>query len=296
MCDFSTKVRFLATKGNKMAKNSNNINSVKTDWIVNDYLKINNCALITYKSFPARTVRPNGREDYSLFFITNGCCYIDIDSDSPKTVRKGNVIIYGPKKPQDYCFLPKDASSHVYIHFSGTGCGDIFKKLNLPESGVLNYAKNSEIENYLFKLCEAFSGNDSKESVYCQGLLLAVLSLLAPTDKRNRGGNAPYSKTISNIIGQIRSSPAANYSIEKWAKECGFTRSYFIQVFKKTTGMSPHQYLTHIRMRYAKEMLLFTDMPVSKIGEICGYTDYNYFSRIFKKSEGISPVQYRKKK
>ena len=85
-----------------MAKNSNNINSVKTDWIVNDYLKINNCALITYKSFPARTVRPNGREDYSLFFITNGCCYIDIDSDSPKTVRKGNVIIYGPNKPQDY--------------------------------------------------------------------------------------------------------------------------------------------------------------------------------------------------
>ncbi|MBR5922723.1 MAG: helix-turn-helix transcriptional regulator [Clostridia bacterium] len=279
-----------------MAKSTNNLASVKTDWITNEHLKINNCASITYKSAPARTVRPNGRKDYSLFFITNGCCYIDIDSDSPKTVKKGNVIIYAPNIPQDYCFLPKDASTHVYIHFTGTDCESIFRKLNLPQSGVLNFAKNSEIENYLFKLCESFDNSDSRATVYCQGLLLAILSLLAPADSRKRDTNAQYSKAINNIIGQIRSKPSENYSIEKWAKECGFTRPYFIQVFKKTTGMAPHQYLTKTRIKYAKEMLLFTDMPISKIGSICGYTDYNYFSRIFKKTEGVSPVQYRKKK
>ena len=279
-----------------MAKSTSNISSVKTDWATNEYIKINNCASVTCKHTPSRSVRPNGRNDYSLFFITDGCCYIDIDSDSPKTVEKGNVILYAPHVPQDYCFLPKDNSTHIYVHFSGTGCEELFRKLNLPKSGVFNYAKNSEIENYLFKLCEAFSYIDSKESVYCQGLLLTILSLLAPGDKRSRGGNTQYSKTISNIIGQIRSSPARNYSIDSWAKECGFTRSYFIQVFKKTTGMSPHQYLTHIRINYAKEMLLFTDMSVSKIGDICGYNDYNYFSRIFKKTEGVTPMQYRKKK
>ena len=220
---------------------------------------------------------------------------MNVDSDSPKVIKSGNVIIYAPGVPQDYGFLPKDASTHVYIHFSGTGCDELFKKLNLPESGVLNYAKSNEIENYLLRLCETFGDNGSNESVYCQGLLLAILGLLAPADRRTRSVNTQFSKNINNIIGQIRSSPAENYSIEKWAKECGFTRSYFIQVFKKATGMSPHQYLTHTRIKYAKEMLLFTDIPVSKIGEVCGYPDCNYFSRIFKKTEGISPVQYRKR-
>ncbi|MBO4734353.1 MAG: helix-turn-helix transcriptional regulator [Clostridia bacterium] len=278
-----------------MAKKANGTTVVKTDWVANDYLKINNCASRPNISFRSRVVRPKGRDDYSLLFITSGCCYLNIHSNSPKVVKKGNVIIYAPNVPQDYSFLPKDASSHVYIHFSGTSCGDLFQKLNLPEFGVLNYEKSSEIENYLSRMCEIFGDNGSKESVYCQGLLLAILSLLAPSNKRTGNGSTHFSKSISNIIGQIRSSPAENYSIEKWAKECGFTRSYFIQVFKQATGMSPHQYLTHTRIKYAKEMLLFTDIPVSKIGEVCGYPDCNYFSRIFKKTEGISPVQYRKR-
>lgn len=279
-----------------MPKSSYESEHVKTDWNTSDYLKINNCALLHCNSVPARNIRPKGRNDYSLFFITEGCCYLDIDSAAPRTVKKGNAILYAPSVPQDYCFLPEDSSTQIYIHFSGTGCEDIMNKLNLPKFGILNYQNNNEIENYLLKLCETFDGTNQKESVYCQGMLLAVLSLLAPDDKKNHNGDQPYSKTIGNIIGQMRSRPAESHSIERWAEECGFTRSYFIQVFKKMTGMAPHRYLTHIRMRYAKEMLLFTDMQVSKIGEICGYSDYNYFSRIFKKTEGMSPAQYRKTK
>ena len=268
--------------------------TVKTDWVSDEYIKINNCSHQQFLSAYSRNVRPNGRNDYSLLFITEGRCILNIDSPHPTVVKKGNVIVYGPGAPQDYSFFPKDNPAHIYIHFSGVGLKQLFSKLKIPHTGYFPYQNTHEVDNYLVKLCENFALDDDLDSIYCSGLLLAVLSLISPIRRLGNSRQSQYPKAINGIIAMIRSGPAAPCNVEKWAKECGFTRSYFIQIFKKATGMPPHQYLTHIRMNYAKEMLIFTDLPTAKIGEICGYPDNNYFSRIFKKTEGISPSQYRK--
>ncbi|MBR4910899.1 MAG: helix-turn-helix transcriptional regulator [Clostridia bacterium] len=268
---------------------------IKTDWVSDEYIKINNCSSRQILSTPTRNLRPNGRDDWTLLFITEGKCYLDVDSQSPITVNNGNVIIYAPKIPHDYSFLPKDKPAHIYVHFSGTGCEELFDRLQIPRSGYIPYQITHEIDNYLMKLCESFANADIADTVYCNGLLIAILSLISPL-RHASSNRQQFPKVINGIIADIRSSPASNYDVDQWAKECGFTRSYFIQVFKKATGMAPHRYLTQVRINYAKEMLIFTDIPAAKIGEICGYPDNNYFSRIFKKIEGVSPTQYRKNK
>ena len=70
--------------------------------------------------------------------------------------------------------------------------------------------------------------------------------------------------------------------------------STLLPVFKKVTGYSPIDYLLHVRLAKAGELLLKTSIPVSEIASDCGFNDSNYFSRQFRKTYGLSPRDYRK--
>ncbi len=63
--------------------------------------------------------------------------------------------------------------------------------------------------------------------------------------------------------------------------------------FKSGMGMSPSDYLTLIRMEYAKELLRNTDMRVKEVSMAVGYEDDHVFMRRFKKYAGKTPGQYR---
>ncbi|MDF2939129.1 MAG: hypothetical protein K0Q90_4502 [Paenibacillaceae bacterium] len=63
--------------------------------------------------------------------------------------------------------------------------------------------------------------------------------------------------------------------------------------FKKTTGFTPIQYVTRLRMEKAKTLLLETGLTVDQISECCGYQNGFYLSRVFIRHFGIPPAQFR---
>ncbi len=260
----------------------------------NTKFHINNCSKFDICESFARTVRPKGRKDFLLIYVMNGKCYLDLDSKNTRTVEKGGFILYFPNEPQDYAFLNGDNSTHIYVHFSGNNCMEIISSLGIKNGDILYSGKVNEIENYLLKICEEFDNDSLQKSLYCEGLFMTVLSLISPDTTPKRDNTHP--KILNNIIGNIRTCADRSYNVKKWAEECGYSKAYFIQAFKRMTGMPPYQYLTSVRIKHAKELLLFTDMSVTQIGELCGYSDCNYFSRIFRKNVGVSPSDYRNNK
>ena len=72
--------------------------------------------------------------------------------------------------------------------------------------------------------------------------------------------------------------------------------AYFCRLFKKETGYTFGQYLTHYRIKVAADLLANFDIRVSEVAEQVGYADSNYFSQIFKKTMGITPREYQNEK
>ena len=68
---------------------------------------------------------------------------------------------------------------------------------------------------------------------------------------------------------------------------------YFSKVFKEETGETFVEYLTGLRMEYAKNLLREKEKSIKQICVESGYSDPNYFSRIFKKTVGVTPSEYR---
>lgn len=79
------------------------------------------------------------------------------------------------------------------------------------------------------------------------------------------------------------------------AQELGFSRDYVRVLFKNGTGMGLNEYLTAMRMEYAKDLLRHTNLKVYEVAEKAGYGTIDYFTRLFKDYTGETPVRFRKR-
>jgi AraC-like DNA-binding protein len=83
-------------------------------------------------------------------------------------------------------------------------------------------------------------------------------------------------------------------SIEIMAQRAQLSSSRFSAVFKKHFGVSPYQYLLHLRITHAQELLLNSDYTLVEIAGFCGFADVHHFSKAFKKITNETPGIFRK--
>jgi two-component system response regulator YesN len=69
---------------------------------------------------------------------------------------------------------------------------------------------------------------------------------------------------------------------------------YLSRIFKKETGVTLNDYLIEERCKYAKDLLIQSDLPVSEIAASAGYTNFSHFSKMFKRVTGVNPLEFRK--
>ena len=82
--------------------------------------------------------------------------------------------------------------------------------------------------------------------------------------------------------------------LEKLAELAGMHPSYYSQLFKSRMYKNPIEYVTHLRMNRAKELLMTSDMRVRDVARSVGYRDEFYFSRRFRNHAGYAPTSYAK--
>ncbi|WP_077622413.1 helix-turn-helix transcriptional regulator [Sediminibacillus massiliensis] len=98
---------------------------------------------------------------------------------------------------------------------------------------------------------------------------------------------------VEKVIHMLEEEYMTDISLDYCADEVNLNPSVLSKVFKDFSGWNFIDYLTHIRLTKAKELLLETDTKIKDISESVGY-NHSYFNRIFKKHEGITPSEYRK--
>lgn len=69
---------------------------------------------------------------------------------------------------------------------------------------------------------------------------------------------------------------------------------HFARLFKKLTGVSPHNYLASIRATRAQLLLAETDLSVTEIGARVGYLSGSHFTKAFRLATGATPREFRK--
>ncbi|MGD6816006.1 helix-turn-helix domain-containing protein [Metabacillus sp. 113a] len=101
-------------------------------------------------------------------------------------------------------------------------------------------------------------------------------------------------RLIYKALLYIREHAFEQIALNQVAQEIGLSPVQFTRRFSRSTGMTPNDYVTSIRIRQAREMLLETDKTLDAIAKECGFNNGFYLSRVFKKRMKMSPAAYRK--
>jgi AraC-like DNA-binding protein len=83
-------------------------------------------------------------------------------------------------------------------------------------------------------------------------------------------------------------------SVSDMAARAGLSGSRFSQVFRNRFGRPPHQFLLHLRIQRAQDLLHHTSLTMREISAQCGFSDVHHFAKTFKRLSGQTPGSYRR--
>ena len=70
------------------------------------------------------------------------------------------------------------------------------------------------------------------------------------------------------------------------------SKYHFCHLFKRSTGLSPHQYVKRVRVQRARQLLAEHRLSLVEIANELGFSDQSHFTRTFHTVVGVTPSQY----
>lgn len=104
----------------------------------------------------------------------------------------------------------------------------------------------------------------------------------------------PVNRQCASVRQYIDLHYKENITLDLLAEKVSINKYYMAHAFKREYGVSPINYLIARRIQEGKRLLIETDLSLSQIASVLGFSSSSYFSQSFRSAEGSSPTEYRK--
>ena len=98
---------------------------------------------------------------------------------------------------------------------------------------------------------------------------------------------------MRKITELVHETSENELTLDEMAESAGLSTAHFSQMFRKSTGESPHRFVLRLRVERAREMLHRPENRVLDVAVACGFKTQQHFARVFRQFCGTSPTQYR---
>jgi len=202
-------------------------------------------------------------------------------SDYSFTASAGNVI-HLPKGSR-YLMEIREKTSYICVDFDGVGA-------SLAEMGsVCRGIPPSVSEQFEQMLLAWYKREPSSVADILSSCYRVISECIAAENKRYA-----KSEVLSRAIRHILSDFAdADLTVGDIAGKSRVSEAHLRRLFKAEMGISPMAYVNYLRFERARNMLCESNITVSGIAELSGFSDPYYFSREFKRRFGVAPSEYK---
>lgn len=123
--------------------------------------------------------------------------------------------------------------------------------------------------------------------------ILKRYSVQQPVIREYTGG-LPNHK-LKTAIAYINDHLEQNILLTEIAAVVQMSPHYFATLFKQSTGIAPHQYLTQCRVERAKQYLKQQNLSIIEVSGLVGFQSQSHFAKVFRRHVGITPKAYQQR-
>jgi AraC-like DNA-binding protein len=190
--------------------------------------------------------------------------------------------------------MQPDLVAGVYNEMIHLAPDDLRIEPALPQPDVYVSALDSLLVGTVQRFLQALEAEPDRSvlaPMYLREIAYRLLrseqhALLLESAARGTQGN-----TITAAIAFMRQEIQEPLTVRSLSEAVSMSESGFAHVFKATTGLSPLQFLKHMRLEYARKLLL-NGSSVGEAAENVGYISLSHFISEFKRYFGESPRAY----
>ena len=92
----------------------------------------------------------------------------------------------------------------------------------------------------------------------------------------------------------MRREPERDYPLEALVAETRLSVSSIATLFKRETGMTPHEFLVTCRIRKAVDILSSSDVSITRLALELGFSSPQHFAARFRRATGQTPRELRR--
>lgn len=113
-----------------------------------------------------------------------------------------------------------------------------------------------------------------------------------PSSQVYRGGLTPA--RLRRVTELVHAKIEDDLSLQDLAASVQLSAAHFSQMFRKSTGETPHQFVLRQKVEHAKDMLRKAEARVLDVAVACGFKTQQHFARVFRQISGATPTQFRR--
>ncbi len=153
------------------------------------------------------------------------------------------------------------------------------------------------VEQLLGLLARDARAGSPSGPVFAQSVISALLHHImtgAPTGAAGAGHpSSGRDWQVAYVLDRIHADIAARLSLTELAVEVGVSVQYLCRIFKRATGLTPHQYILGERVAKARGLIANGSLPLADIAHMVGFADQSQMTTTFKHVLGVTPSAFR---
>jgi AraC family transcriptional regulator len=239
---------------------------------------------LNFKQQTAHELWCDGRSVCSMAYEAGTTYLLDL--------RRDPFVYIGDPLHSLYFYMPRSAISEVSGELDNLSAGDIALQPG-------EYVRDSTILCIGQTLLTIFRNPSTSHQPLVDHLLQGLCAYFASNFAGSssataivKGTLAPWQQRL--VTQMMRDRLFEGISITELADACSLSAGALVRGFKRSTGVSPHQWLLYRRIDLAIELMSSTDTSLAQIAFNAGFSDQSHFSRVFTQKLGVTPGAWRK--
>ena len=236
---------------------------------------------------------PHTHNHAELFYIVGGRGQFLIE-DQLYPVNTNHLVIINPNVTHTEVSLNAQPLEYIVLGIEGV-------ELSITENSngqfcILDHFESMDITSSLRNILREMELKQPGYEDICQAFmeiliirLMRSTGLSVPSEPQNSVGNHQCAAVRRYIDHHFKES----LTLDQLAEEAHMNKFYLSHAFKQEYGVSPINYMISRRINESKYLLAETDLSLSQIAQLLGFSSLSYFSQVFRKTQGISPMEYR---